>query len=231
MTSRNSATEPGQPCVTTSGSGAGPVPRTWMKWMPRPPTRARNCGSALSRAPAARFADAGKDAGAALGVALLEPALEELVDGLREAEEHPARALRPGPRRGFEDARDLGVVEARDDGPDQHGDRHAGPREGRHRLEPSLGACGARLHAPGELGVECGHREEDVRRALPSELGEEVGVARHQRRLGDRRDRLPEVGEHLEAAARDLEPRLDLEREAEPGRVPLHALEDRYVDL
>src|SRR5439155_4165353 len=108
----------------------------------------------VAEPPAARVADAGEDAGAALGIPLLEPALEELVDGLREAEEHPARALRPGPRRGLQDARDLGVVEARDDGPDQHADRHAGLRERRHRLEPSLGARGARLHAPGELGVE-----------------------------------------------------------------------------
>ena len=30
----NSATEPGQPCVMTSGIGLGPVPRAWMKWMP-----------------------------------------------------------------------------------------------------------------------------------------------------------------------------------------------------
>src|SRR5207247_8514985 len=86
--------------------------------------------------PATRVADAGEDAGAALRVAFLEPAPEELVDGLGQAEEHPARALRSGPRRGLQDARDLGVVEARDDGPDQHAHRRAGPREGRHRPEP-----------------------------------------------------------------------------------------------
>ena len=44
----NSATEPGQPCVMTSGSGFGPLPRAWMKWMPSPPTAARNCGNAFS---------------------------------------------------------------------------------------------------------------------------------------------------------------------------------------
>src|SRR5437773_2587094 len=63
----------------------------------------------VAEAPRARVADAPEDARAALGIPLLEPALEELVDRLREAAEHPARALRPRPRRGFEDARDLGV--------------------------------------------------------------------------------------------------------------------------
>ena len=32
----NSATEPGQPCVMTSGNGFGPTPRSWMKWIFEP---------------------------------------------------------------------------------------------------------------------------------------------------------------------------------------------------
>jgi hypothetical protein len=38
MTSSISRNEPGQPCVMTSGMGAGPVPRAWMKWMPVSPS-------------------------------------------------------------------------------------------------------------------------------------------------------------------------------------------------
>src|SRR5205823_677933 len=44
---------------------------------------------------------------------------------------------------------------------------------------------------------------------VPGELGEEVGVARHERRLRDRGDGVPELREHLQAAARDAEPALD----------------------
>ena len=48
-----------------------------------------------------------------------------------------------------------------------------------------------------------------MRRPVPRELGEEIGVARDERRLGDRRHGIPELGEHLEAAPRDAEPALD----------------------
>src|SRR5205809_5114823 len=58
----------------------------------------------VAEAPAARVADAAEDARAALRVVLLEPAREELVDGFRQAQQDPARALRAGARRGFEDA-------------------------------------------------------------------------------------------------------------------------------
>src|SRR5439155_6427848 len=81
----------------------------------------------IAQATAARVADAAEDARAALRVVLFEPAIEKLVDGLGQAEEHPARALRSGPGRGLQDAGDLRVVEARDDGPEQHAHRRPGP--------------------------------------------------------------------------------------------------------
>ena len=59
----NSATEPGQPCVMTSGNGFGPTPRAWMKWMPRSPTRAlelREARSAPLRPRASRSARASR---------------------------------------------------------------------------------------------------------------------------------------------------------------------------
>src|SRR5438132_5942256 len=93
------------------------------------------------------LADAAEDPLASLRIVLREPGVEELVDGLREPEQHPARAPRARPSRRFEDARDLGVVQPRDDGPDQDADRPPGPGEGRHRLEAPLRTPRPPLHA------------------------------------------------------------------------------------
>src|SRR6185369_12421519 len=98
--------------------------------------------------PLPRAADASEDTLAAFGIVLGEPAVEQLVDRLRQAKEDPARTLGPRARRGFEDARDLGVVQPRHDGTDHDADRHPGARERRHRVEPAVGTCRARLHAP-----------------------------------------------------------------------------------
>ena len=40
--------EPGQPCVTISGSASSCRERTWMKWMSSPSISVTNCGRALS---------------------------------------------------------------------------------------------------------------------------------------------------------------------------------------
>ncbi len=40
--------EPGQPCVTISGSAFWCGDRTWMKWMSSPSISVVNCGSAFS---------------------------------------------------------------------------------------------------------------------------------------------------------------------------------------
>ena len=43
-----STTEPGQPCVTMTGSAFSCFERTWMKWMSSPSISVMNCGSAFS---------------------------------------------------------------------------------------------------------------------------------------------------------------------------------------
>ena len=40
--------EPGQPCVTMSGSASSCWERTWMKWMSSPSISVMKCGRALS---------------------------------------------------------------------------------------------------------------------------------------------------------------------------------------
>ena len=52
--STNSTTEPGQPCVRTSGNASGSGERTCRKWMRCPSIAVVNCGNPLSRASAAR---------------------------------------------------------------------------------------------------------------------------------------------------------------------------------
>ena len=42
--------EPGQPCVTTSGSASSWRERTWMKWMSSPSISVRKFGSPFSLA-------------------------------------------------------------------------------------------------------------------------------------------------------------------------------------
>src|SRR5215831_4223088 len=48
--SRYSQNEPGQPWVSSSGSGAGPRPRWCTRWIACPPTTARACANRSSRA-------------------------------------------------------------------------------------------------------------------------------------------------------------------------------------
>ena len=47
-------TEPGHPCVMTSGSAPSYSERTWMKWISTPSILVVNCGSAFSLASHAR---------------------------------------------------------------------------------------------------------------------------------------------------------------------------------
>ena len=44
----NSVTEPGHPCVITSGICFGPTPFSWIRWMSSPPTFALNCAKPFS---------------------------------------------------------------------------------------------------------------------------------------------------------------------------------------
>jgi hypothetical protein len=53
-TSSNSITEPGQPCVMTSGNAFSCRDLTWMKWMSTPSISVRKCSSPFSFASHAR---------------------------------------------------------------------------------------------------------------------------------------------------------------------------------
>ncbi len=66
-----------------------------------------------------------------------------------------------------------------------------------------------RLELPGQLGVEGGDRDRHRYGAVLGELAQEVDVAQDQRVFGDDADRAAGFGQHLEAAAGDLELLLD----------------------
>ena len=46
-----STIEPGQPCVTMSGSAFSCFERTWMKWMSSPSISVMKCGQGVQPAP------------------------------------------------------------------------------------------------------------------------------------------------------------------------------------
>ena len=54
MTSRNSTTDPGQPCTRSKGSASGSAERAWIMWIRCPSTVVVDCSWALSRASCAR---------------------------------------------------------------------------------------------------------------------------------------------------------------------------------
>jgi hypothetical protein len=51
---RNSTTDPGQPCVISSGSAPACGERVCRKWIRRPSIRVVNCGAAFRRASTGR---------------------------------------------------------------------------------------------------------------------------------------------------------------------------------
>jgi len=59
----NSHTEPGQPWESSSGSGRGPRPSSWMKWRSMPATLALNWRKRVSAAPRARASRSGPSRG------------------------------------------------------------------------------------------------------------------------------------------------------------------------
>ena len=54
MTSRNSATDPGQPWVMINGNASASSDRAWMKWICSPSMSVRKCGHWLKRSSCAR---------------------------------------------------------------------------------------------------------------------------------------------------------------------------------
>ena len=134
-----------------------------------------------------------------------EPFQEELPHLPRQPEHDVARAARARLVRGFEDRLHLVVAEAGHDGGDHHAHRHAGTAERPERLQPLRRRRCARLHGAGEAALQGGDRQRDRGEPAPRHAGEDIDIARHQRRLGDDADRVVVAVEHLEHAPRQCE--------------------------
>ena len=145
----------------------------------------------------------------ALGESAGEPILEERPDCVRKAHGGVGGEACAGLGGGGELARQLVVVEAGDHGRDHHSDGNTGPGERFDGRQSSCGTGGARLHDASQVVVQGGKGDGDHRSVVSGELGEEVYVPGDEVVLGDYGDRVAELREDFEAAARDAELPLD----------------------
>ena len=158
---------------------------------------------------AARLADPGQDLVLAVGEVRLQPADEVVGHRTRQPEEHERGVASARFGGGGQDRGDLLVVQGGDHGRDEDTDRDAGIGQPAHRVEATGGDGGARLHHPAQAAPQGGHRDVDVRAVVESHLAQDIDVPGDEVVLGDDRDRVHEIAQHLEAAAREFEPPLD----------------------
>ena len=144
-----------------------------------------------------------------LRVMRVEPFAKQRRHLARQADEHPAGRLRAVGGCGLEDRFEIAVVELRNDRRNHDANRNARVGERLQRLQPPMRRGGARLHLPRELAVERRDRQIDARHPLGRHRRDDVDVALDQRRLGDDREGMLVLGEHLEHRARDFPFALD----------------------
>ena len=158
---------------------------------------------------AAQVADAVEHLLLAVGEVLLEPVLEERRDGPRQAQHDEAGAARAGVARRGEDLRHLVIGDRRDDRRDHHADRDAGLRQRLDRARRSSGVDvrGSMMRASFGSSV-----------VIETTTDAALYCASSPRRSTSRvtrwffvmmADRIAELGEHVEAAAGDLQLPLD----------------------
>ena len=133
-----------------------------------------------------------------------QPVLEQVLELVRQAQQHIARLGRAGLVRGGERGFEPAVVDHRDHRRGQHADRNAGPRKAANGLDAAIRRGGTRLQLACEIGVERGARHEHLDQPARGHRPEDVDVALDQRRLGDQPHRLAELGTHLQHRAGDL---------------------------
>ena len=108
---------------------------------------------------------------------------------------------RAGVGRGGEDRRHLVVGQARHDRRHHHAHGNARCGQLADRPQPVRGPRGPRLQFSGQIGVERGHGNKDGNATVARELTEDIAVAGDEGVLRDDRDRVAQLGAHLEAGA------------------------------
>lgn len=132
-----------------------------------------------------------------------EPVLEQSRHLARQAQQGKAGEARPGAVGGLQDAFEFVVGQRRHDGRHQHAHRHAGLRQPGDDIQARLRRRGAWLQRAGQVGIQRGDGQEHGRQLLPCQLGKQVDVPAHARRLGDDRHRMPAVEQQFQHAAGD----------------------------
>ena len=138
----------------------------------------------------------------------LEPLAEQVLHLVRQAQHRVARRARAGARGRLEQRLELVVGERRYQRRRHDAHVDARGREAGDGLEAARRRRGARLEPPREAAIERRHRQEDPRHAPPRHRPEDVGVAQHQRGLGDDRHRMVVLRQQLEQRAGDAQPAL-----------------------
>ncbi len=131
--------------------------------------------------------------------------LEERCHGPRQAENDKASRGGAGVARRFQDRRQLVIVDGGNQRRGHHRDRNASLRQCLDGRQAIRGRRGTRLHDAMQVRVERRDREGHARRVELRQLTEIVDVARNELILRDQRHRIAELGQHREAAARDLQ--------------------------
>ena len=112
-------------------------------------------------------------------------------------------------RRRLHQGWDLVIVQTRNDRRERDAYGNARLAQGAASRDSCLRTRGPWLEHRGEFRVQRRQREHHVHRAMLREIAQMIEVARDEGVLGDQSHRLTEVGEHGEAAARDLQLSLD----------------------
>ena len=110
-------------------------------------------------------------------IVLDEPVAHQVLEVVRQAQQHVAGLAGAGPVAFLQDRLDLVLVDRRDDRRDEHRHRDPGRRELPDRVDPLRRGRGARLHPAGEGPVEGGDRDRHLGELPVRHPGQDVDVA------------------------------------------------------
>ena len=143
-----------------------------------------------------------------VGKMLIQPLLEHRRDCVWQAQDHVPGTGRSCLGRGGDDLRDLVIVDRRDDRRHKHTGRDTGPGQLPYRPQPGRWERSARLKNTAQFRVERRHGNKHFHRVVIRQLLQQIEVSGDEGVLGHNTHRVTALGEHLKAAARELEPPL-----------------------
>ena len=140
----------------------------------------------------------------ALWVVLRQPGFEQLLQFVRQAQDHVARMAGAGGMGGFEDGFHVAVVDHGDDGRGHHAHGNAGVGELFHHVEPPLRRRGAGFQAPVQFAIQRGDGDVNAGEVVLGQPAEDVDVPFHQPGFRDEAHGVLEFLEHLQQLPGDF---------------------------